>query len=744
MGKNILVFGAFLLVIVMLAAVAFTGVDLVIFKIPSVEKGVTLGLDLSGGSIIIFEPDEANPSSEDMNRAVALLRQRLDALGLTEANIYQGGNNQIRVEIPGLTDTEEAVETIGSTAQLEFRDSDDNLIMSGDAIVEAKSKFGPIDNTNVSVHHVEMKFREDSVALWTEATKTAAGKADGENYIAIVLDGETVFSPSVDSKYASTGIEGDTCVVSFGSSNDPASEAKRFAALVQVGALPFSLKEAGTSTVGPTLGENSLQSSLLAGAIGLGLVILFMIFVYRLPGLMAGISLCLYTALMAIILSIASVNLTLPGIAGIILTIGMAVDANVIIFERIKEELRSGKTVASSVSAGYKRALTAIIDSNITTIIAAVVLLAFGSGPIQGFAITLLIGVLLSMFTVLVVSRLLLNQMVKLGITNTFLYGVSKGSTESRFIRSSFSFVKNFKKFGIVSLLLAIVAAVALVLLPFGVTLFNLDIDFVGGTAFHYNTGVYMDNDQLNTVTDTINEVTGVAPGAPQRAGDDGKEVMIKTKAEVSSDKRAEILEKLKETFPDIAVLSEDYVGGSVSEDIRNRALVSALLASALILIYITIRFQFSSGLAAVLALIHDLLIMIVGYLVLQIPLNMNLIAAMLTILGYSINSTIIVFDRIRENRRVMQKMPFEDIVDRSIKQTITRNINTTLTTLLPVIMIIILGVPSVREFAIPLVIGMVAGAYSSICLSGSLWTKIRTADKNATKNTANKQKAKA
>lgn len=747
MGKNIAVFLAMLVVIALLAAVAFTGVDLVIFEIPSVQDGIRQGLDLRGGSIITYEAEsgQINPDTlaDDMETARAMLRQRLDAIGLYEASLYKTSDTRLRVEIPDLADPEEAVKTIGSTAQLEFRDFEDKVWLTGDAVESATAKFGPTTQGGTSQHYVELTFKSEYREAWTEATKYAAGQESGDNYIAIYMDNEMVFNPTVGSEYASTGIDSDSCIVTFGGS--AADTARNFADLVRIGRLPFKLNQVQLSTVGPTLGANALNTSLIAGAIGLALVILFMIVYYRLPGLMAAIALVLYVALVAVTLSILRVNLSLPGIAGIILGIGMAVDANVVIFERIKEELRSGKTVRSSVESGFKRALSAIIDGNITTVIAGVVLLAFGTGSIQGFAVTLLVGVILSMFTVLVVSRMLLKQMCNLGVTKLAFYGVSEDRSEPRLHRVKFSYVKNLKWLGLPSLLICAFSIVTLLLLPFGVNLYNFDVDFVGGTSYTFDIGKDVTNDDMDAISAIVQDKTGLNPSAPQKVG--SSQVLIKTPVsdadtETKSQTRDNVISAVKTAYPDMSdEVAIDDVGTSVGSDLQRAAILSIVVAAVLMLIYITFRFQFSSGLAAVMALIHDLLIIMAGYAIFQIPINMNFIAVMLTILGYSINSTIVVFDRVRENKRLMQKSTFGDIIDRGIKQTMGRNINTTMTTLLPVICIIILGVPSVRNFAIPLTIGLLSGAYSSICLAGSFWHRISNADKNATEKLAAKAK---
>lgn len=427
MKKSILSFVGVLVLIGLIALVDLYGADLLAVQIPSYKEGIIPGLDLVGGSSITYEaviPEGMSTADVEkgMNSAEAMLRSRLTSFGYTEATLSRSGNNRIRVEIPNVKNPEEAVAMLGSTAQLEFRDADNNVIILGKDVTKAEVKVGPTETNGPSVPYVSMELTADARDAFREATKQAAARTDGKNYIAIYLDDKLQSSPSVESKYATTGIDPvDGVIITV---KGDRNEAKNLASLISIGQLPFTLKQVELRGVGSVLGEKALETSITAGFIGLGLVIVFMILYYRLPGLMAGIALLAYTTLMVFLLSVLKVNLSLPGIAGIILSIGMAVDANVVIFERIKDELRLGKTVRAAIDSGFKRALAAIIDSNITTIIAAVVLLALGTGPIKGFAITLLIGVILSMFTVLVVSRFLLKCMVDMNISNNKMYGV--------------------------------------------------------------------------------------------------------------------------------------------------------------------------------------------------------------------------------------------------------------------------------------------------------------------------------
>ena len=398
-------------------------------QIPNVldeENGIRRGLDLVGGSSITFEaqlPDGYNTSNlqSDMNSVQAMMTKRLDSLGYTEATVELVGDTRIKVDIPAISDPQEAVEVLGATAQLQFLNADGEVILGGSDIKSASAGYGKVSQTSVAEeHYVNVEFTDEAAEKWTEATKLAAQAEDGKNYIKIVMDEETLSSPSVSSEYAETGITGGGCIIS---GNFDADSARTLAEQINIGQLPFTLEEVSMSAVGPSLGEKALSTSLTAGAIGILLVMIFMIVMYRVPGVIASIALLFYTALDAVILTVAHVNLSLPGIAGIILSIGMAVDANVIIFERIKDELRNGKTVRAAIDSGFSRAWTAIIDSNITTIIAAVVLYFFGSGTVVGFAITFGIGVVLSMFTAVTVTRFLLRRIVEFNIRNPKLYG---------------------------------------------------------------------------------------------------------------------------------------------------------------------------------------------------------------------------------------------------------------------------------------------------------------------------------
>ena len=423
MKKSIIAIVVVIALTALLVMTALIGLDIGIVSLPNVQDGIVLGLDLVGGSEITYDavvPEDATDVDAGMNVAVTMLRQRCDNLGYTEANVYRSGERQVVVEIPNVDNPEEAVQQLGTTAVVEFVDADGKVWLGGSDIASAKCVYGHVDETGASAYYIQLAFTDEGKEKFVEATKAIASRAS-DNYMSITMDGETISSPNVDKKFASTGINSDTAMILMG--NASVDEVQYLANIISSGALPFALENSKLQTVGASLGEKSLETSLFAGLIGMILVMLFMIAVYRLPGLVSALTLVFYTALFAVVLAVSHANLTLPGIAGMILTIGMAVDANVIIFERIKEELRAGKSLRTSIDNGYHNAFTAILDSNITTAIAAIVLWWRGSGTIVGFAQTLLIGVVLSMFTMLIITRILLKSLVNLKVTKLWAYG---------------------------------------------------------------------------------------------------------------------------------------------------------------------------------------------------------------------------------------------------------------------------------------------------------------------------------
>ncbi len=415
-GKSIIKLVGMLLIIGIMIFVAAFGVTLGSWKINPAMNGIKKGLDIAGGSSIQYDADADSITDEQKDTVVSILRTRLTEQGYTEANVQSQGDKRFYVEIPSVSDPREAVELLGKTAQLSFTDPDGTVIMTGDDVDTASAKYDRLSETSAPENYVELKLKDSGVEKFSEATGRLAGQAEGQNYIAIMLDDQVVSSPRVQTQITDT-----TCIIS---GNFTVESARELAGLIRAGQLPFKLTEVGVSSVGATLGETAFNNSILAAFISLILIMLYMLVFYRLPGLVSAIALAFYTALTVLLLGWFKVNLTLPGIAGIILSMGMAVDANVVIFERIIDELKLGKTLRASVESGFHRAIAAVVDSNVTTVIAAAVLLWLGSGTVKGFAVTLLIGVLVSMFTAIVITKFLLVQLVQLNVKNRKLYGI--------------------------------------------------------------------------------------------------------------------------------------------------------------------------------------------------------------------------------------------------------------------------------------------------------------------------------
>lgn len=427
MKRTVTTITVIVVLIALLLFIALNGLNIGNSHIPSISEGISLGLDLVGGSEIVYQAQipkglSSDDISDGMETAQTMLRQRLNNLGFTEANVYISGADRIVVEIPNVDNPEEAVQMLGTTALIQFTDFEDKVILEGGDVSDAKAVYGVIDDSGISQYYVSLKLSPEGYKKFKSATAAVAAYPEGSNYLAIKMDGEVISMPYVESKYAGTGIDTDTPMITLGD-NTTVEYAQYLAEIISAGHMPFALQETQLQSVGATLGERALETSILAGLIGVVLVMIFMAIVYRVPGLVANLALLLYISMFLVIMSVSHLNLSLPGIAGIILTVGMAVDANIIIYERLREELQSGKTLRSSVSSGFKRAYAAIVDSNVTTIIAAAVLLWQGTGTILGFAKTLLIGVVLSMLCMLVVPNLILRGLATLKHKSLKAYG---------------------------------------------------------------------------------------------------------------------------------------------------------------------------------------------------------------------------------------------------------------------------------------------------------------------------------
>ena len=684
------------------------------------DMSIPLGLDLSGGVSITYQVVDENPSAEDMSDTIYKLQKRVDSYS-TEASVYQVGDDRITVEIPGVQDANEILEDLGNPGSLEFQMPDGSVFMTGDMVADAQAAT-QTDTYGNKEYVVALKLTDEGAKIFGEVTSENIGKN-----LPIVYDGETISYPRVQT--AITGGEAQiTGMADF-------EEAETLATQIRIGSLSLQLSELESSVVGAQLGSQAIASSLKAGAIGLAIVMVFMIVMYAVPGLAASLALAIYTTLVIATLYLFEITLTLPGIAGIILGIGMAVDANVIVFARVREEIATGKSVQTSMKIGFQKAMSAILDGNITTLIASVVLMALGSGTVKGFAYTLMIGIILSLFTAMVVTRYILYSLYALGLKSEKLYGRAKE-------RKSIDFIGKKAVFFTIS---GIIIAAGLI--SMGVhsategKALNYGLDFMGGTSTTADFGKDMIIEDIeNDIIPYVEKVTGDSDVQATKV-EGTTQVTIKTRT-LSLDERQELEDTLAENCDvDASTITSQSISSTISGEMRSDALKAVIVSCIFMLLYIWFRFKdIRFAASAILALVHDVLVVITVYALVRISVGSTFIACVLTIVGYSINDTIVIFDRIRENLALKTgKQTAEDlreIANKSLTQTLSRSINTSITTFIMVVMLYILGVASIRDFSLPLMAGLVCGAYSSICIATELWyvMKVHLGKNKATK----------
>ena len=678
---------------------------------------IKLGLDLKGGLSVTYEIQEDDYSDKDLEDTKYKIEQRVEAY-TNEYSVYEDGDKKITAEIPGVTNADEILNALNIEGKLEFLDPDNytkwsqgqeyEAALTGDDI---KNATAGIDSDNGNDNVVQLAFTDEGAQKFADVTAANVG-----NIVYIIYDNKVVSAPTVQS--AITG--GSAEINKIGSYE----EAEQLATTIRIGALPLTLKQVRSNIVGATLGSDAISTSLKAGAIGIALVFLIMIIVFRIPGLVASFALAFYTILDLLVLNLFNVTLTLPGIAGVILSVGMAVDANVIIFTRIKEELADGKSVKQAVKGGFHNALSAIIDGNVTTLIAALVLGIFGTGTIKGFAITLAIGVVLSVFTALAVSQSLLTALVNLGVTDAKYFGVAREPKKTNFVKAG--------KFCMLGSLIVIIACFCM--MPVnnkskGSPL-NFSVEFAGGTSLTVGFDKeYSLSEAEKDIVPVIAEAAGIGEAGISVQTVSGTNEIVFKMPELSDDGTDDSqMSKVRNALTDklgADVKEANVISGSVSSEMSKNAIFSVILAAILMLIYIAIRFHdVKFGASAVIALLHDVAMVFCLYIILRLTVGNTCIACLLTIVGYSINATIIIFDRVRENIGVMKpkKATYKDIVNLSINQTFSRTIYTSLTTFVTIFVLYIMGVASIKEFALTLMAGVVIGAYSSVCITGPLW----------------------
>ena len=707
-------------------------------------RNINLGLDLSGGVSITYQAVEENPSAEDMSDTRYKLEQRAYQYS-TEAQVYQQGDNRITIDIPGATDANEILTELGKPGSLYFiaeKDADGNqnyvydstvgnyvlnnktledlqndgsIVLTGQDLENAEAVHQQDSTTQATTAAVELRLTDEGAEKFATATEKAA---EAGETIGIYYDEEFVSVPVVNDAITDG-------VASISGSMDW-EEASNLAATLRIGGLSLELTELDSSVVGAQLGSEAVSSSVFAGALGLIVIVIFLICVYRVPGAAAGWALVLYVELILIALNAFDITLTLPGIAGIILSIGMAVDANVIIYARMKEELAAGKSVSTSIREGFQKAFSAIFDGNITTLIAAAILYILGSGSVRGFAITLALGIILSMFTAMVISRLLVSSLYSVGVRSTKWYGVQKE-------RKVIHFVEHRKIYFAISAILLLAVPVGMIY--FHVTqgsMLNYSMEFMGGTSVTVPFNEEYTIEELDSeVFPVVQEVTGDSD-IQMTTVVDSTNVVIRTRS-LSLEEREKLYNSLEENFGvDSSKITFQNISATISSEMSENAIKAVIISIICMLIYIWFRFKdlrFASS--AILALVHDIIIVFGVYVFTRISVGNTFIACMLTILGYSINATIVIFDRIRENMTIMKKEPLEVLVNQSVTQTLTRSIYSNLTTFVTIFILFLVGVSSIRDFAAPLMVGIGIGTYTSVCLTGSMWYLFKHFGKN-------------
>ena len=703
---------------------------------------IKLGLDLAGGVSITYQVvGDEKPDGDDMADTIYKLQKRVEGYS-TEAIVYQEGDDRINIEIPGVSDANAILEELGKPGSLYFiseTDSQGNLnyqasmnadgsisyvmLKSIDEIIadgsakldgtdvkdaQAGSFTNSMQNTEVGV---DLAMTEEGTKKFADATTQAYQKGES---LGIYYDDEIISAPTVRAALT----DGQAQITG----NFTFEEAQQLASTIRIGGLKLELEELHSKVVGAQLGEEAISTSIKAAAVGFVIIVIFMIAVYYVSGLAASLALGLYVELVIILLNGFDITLTLPGIAGIILSIGMAVDANVIIFARIREEIAKGKTVKPAIDTGYKKARSAIFDGNITTLIAAAVLGVMGSGTVKGFAATLALGIVLSMFTAMVVTRLIMKALYAMGLQKASLYGTAKE-------KAAIGFASKKNLFFGVS-----IAAIVLGFVFMGVNaartgkILNYSLEFVGGTSTNVTFNEDMALGDIDSrVVPLIEDITGDGNVQTQKI-DGTNEVIFKTRS-LSVDERETFKDAMVENFSvDAEKITAETISSTISGEMKRESVIAVLVATVFMLIYVWFRFKdIRFGASSVLCLLHDVLVVLAFYAIVKVSVGTTFIACMLTIVGYSINATIVIFDRLRENMASMgKKDALEDMVNNSITQTLSRSIFTSLTTFIMVAALYAFGVSSVKEFALPLMAGILCGTYSSICIAGALWLVLR------------------
>ncbi|CDR66155.1 protein translocase subunit SecDF [Staphylococcus schweitzeri] len=728
MKKSSRIIAFLLLVVLLFAGMAAT------YK--SVVKNVNLGLDLQGGFEVLYQVDPLHKGDKIDKKALQstaqTLENRVNVLGVSEPKIQVEEPNRIRVQLAGVTDQNEARKILSSQANLTIRDAEDKVKLNGSDIKQgsAKQEFKQETNQPTVTFKVKdknkfkkvteeiSKKRDNVMVVWLDFKKGDSYKKEAQKKNPKFISAASVDQPiNSDSVEISGGFKGQEGV----------KKAKQIAELLNAGSLPVDLKEIYSNSVGAQFGQDALDKTVFASFIGVALIYLFMLGFYRLPGLVAIIALTTYIYLTLVAFNFISGVLTLPGLAALVLGVGMAVDANIIMYERIKDELRIGRTIKQAFSKANKSSFLTIFDSNLTTVIAAAVLFFFGESSVKGFATMLLLGILMIFVTAVFLSRFLLSLLVSSNVFKNqyWLFGVNKNKRHNinegidvHDLKTSFekwNFVKLAKPLIGVSILIVVVGLVILYIFKL-----NLGIDFSSGTRVDFQSKQTISQQKVEQVV----KDSGLKADQIQINGKDNKVATVQFKDDLTRAQDNKLSDNIKSKFGDTPQINT--VSPIIGQELAKNAMLALIYASIGIIIYVSLRFEWRMGLSSVLALLHDVFIIVAIFSLFRIEVDLTFIAAVLTIVGYSINDTIVTFDRVRENLQKIKVITapeqIDDIVNRSIRQTMTRSVNTVLTVIVVVVVILFFGAPTIFNFTLALFIGLISGVFSSIFIAVPLW----------------------
>ena len=685
----------FVIILVLLSFLSFTAVEgLTVggYRFKSFGEVINRGLDLQGGVSVVMEVQAEKLTQEELSSIKTLLDLRVNKIGVSETVSTTEGEKRVRIDIPGVYNSSDIVTNLQTTGELTFKDPEGNVILTGS---DVQSASGMLDSNSQPV--VSLILNEVGAEKFEKATTEFRGKQ-----ISINMDGEQLSNPMVNDV-----ISGGQAVITGMSS---VAEAQNLAGIINSGALPYPVKAIEVKTVGASLGAGVMGDVLTASIIGISLIVLFMLIKYRRPGFLASVALGFYVWLLLFVFYAIDATLSLSGIAGFLLTIGMAVDANVLIFERIREELAVTNDIPKAIKSGFSNAMSSIIDSNITTIIAGLVLYYIGSGAVKGFALTLMIGIVISMFSALVITRRLLWMGVSMGfLAKPEHFGVSSNPAPKK--KRDFIALAKYWRF--------ISAAIMAIGIFFTATQgLNLGLDFAGGTRLVMEIGQEFDKTEIDEIVKTYDDKA-------QTQVVDNTQIEVRSQS-LSTETIDELVEQIQEKYSlkEDSIITLDEIGASIGRELTEGGVKAVVIAAALMLVYISFRFKKNYGFAAILALVHDIFFLIAIYAVARISVNTPFIAAVLTILGYSINDTIVVFDRVRENKKLHPGLSNKEIINLSLSESFSRSVGTLLTTLFTILSVAIF-VPQIRDFALPISIGVIVGGLSTFFVASPFWISL-------------------